>query len=141
METNPNIKENKIGSRILSIFMLFIVIVLCCIICWLNIYKLKVSVDTDYIAEINYGREIYEKKSILPDMWVMGSEMMFGHPAILFPIFYALTSNYLLSYSLVLIVALILFILSIIYFLRSLNLSNNLLILGIIILLSFGGGG
>ena len=93
-------------------FIQILLLALCGIIIYLNIEKLPIHMDTDYIAEVNYSRLVWEERTLFPDSWAYATEFMFFRPNLLCALIYGVSGNYLLSQSLTLISSLALTIVS-----------------------------
>lgn len=130
--------KNKSGTVKLNYILIAIIV---CVILYLNICQIVVNMDTDYIAELNYGRNVCEHKSIFPKGWVYANELMFFSPALLFSMFYALTGQYIISYSVALCVSLFFILAAFVYFISGFIKSENNILLSVIFLLSFCGNG
>lgn len=126
-------------ERITQVILTTTLFVLIGIIIYLNFTKLFLQADTDYFVELNYGREVWEKKSILPNGWVAGNELMFFRPTVLYAIFYGITGKYLMSYAVALTVSMFITLLAYIYMLKSFDFSNNSILFSLVLLLSMSG--
>lgn len=72
--------NEEIRGKLSKIYCALEVITLCILIftiIYLNFFKLVNSMDTDYIAEFNYGRNVWETKNIVSDSWICANEYMF----------------------------------------------------------------
>jgi hypothetical protein len=117
-------KDKKI--TIINYILIFIVVI---VIFYLNFERLMINIDTDYIAELNYGRTVWNEKNIFPENWVYANELMFFRPALLFSVIYGFTGKYIISYALALSISFILILLAFFYFIKGSVKSKNTVLL------------
>lgn len=134
------VMENKIHRAYVGLEIV-IVCALFSVILFLNFYKLTNNVNTDYIAELNFGRLMWDKKSIFPESWIYANEYMFFRPATLYALIYGITGEYLLSASIVLSFLAFLIVAAFLYLCGGTQSKISSILLGIITLLSMGGEG
>lgn len=136
--------KKEIHVRRFKICIAVEIVVVCILIftiIYLNFFKLVNNVDTDYIAEFNYGRNVWETKNIFSDSWICANEYMFFRPALLYALLYGITGKYLLSGSIVLSSVVVVVIASFCYLCKGFGAKINNILGGIIVLLSMCGNG
>ena len=136
--------NEEIRGKLSKIYCAVEVITLCILIftiIYLNFFKLVNSINTDYIAEFNYGRNVWETKNIVSDSWICANEYMFFRPALLYALVYGITGKYLLSGSIVLSIAMVAVIASFYYLCKGIEAKRINIWGGIIVLLSMCGNG
>lgn len=82
-------------------------------IVYLNVTKFPYNIDTDFIAEVNYSRAVWEYRSLFPEEWICANELMFFRPTVLAALLYGMAGKYILSYALALCVTLVFILVSV----------------------------
>lgn len=100
--------KSKINSiNILDIIFLAIIIVLCLIFSYINLFQYKSGINSDVAAESLLAREIWETKQWIPSTWYASTETRVISTATWSALIYGLTQNLSLSMGLGCIVGMI----------------------------------
>lgn len=127
------------SKRVVINYLLILVVI--GIIFYLNVFRLMMNVNTDYIVEMNYGKSICEAKSLFPADWVYANELMFFRPALLFSVCYALTGKYIFSYAMALCITFSFILMAFVYFVKGFLKDENNILMSILLFMSFCGNG
>lgn len=126
-------------QKIDMIIRISLLVILTGMISYLNFSKLVLGMTTDCIAELNYGRLVWEEKTFFPSTWYYANEFMFFRPAILFSVIYGITNQYLLSASITLTIVLFIVFGAFVYFCKSFGCTVKDSLLGMLLIFSWGG--
>lgn len=110
-------------------------------IVYLNLTKLPYNIDTDFIAEIDYSRAVWEYGNLFPKQWTCANELMFFRPTVLAALLYGMTGKYIFSYAAALCMMLVCILACAWYLLGSFPAKASHKCMALCLLLSFCGDG
>ena len=134
-KNNISLNQKNIWTGMLIVTLMMITVLLI----WLNLTKIDDYLHSDIVAEANFAQQMWKQKTLFPDHWYYANELSAMRPTLLAAILYGITGDFVLSYSISIVICGVICVLALIYMLKSLDISFYSILIGCIAFLGFFG--